>query len=185
MTRKVMSDKVLESFLEAQTREGMDLARQSDLLDLHPQGIPPVQAWIARFRCKGLVTTPDGEVAEADDFAVGIYFPDDYLRRANPAEVLSWLNPSHPYHPNISASPGLPLICIGRMWPGMGLVEILYQVFEIISYGRVTVNERDALNKPACRWARKNMHLFPVDKRPLKRKRMQTEVKAGREVNPR
>jgi malate synthase len=182
MTRKVMNDKVLESFLEAQNREGLALARESDILDLYPQGITPVQCWIARFRCKGLVTTRDGQVSEADDFAVGIYFPDDYLRRAHPAEVLTWLNPSRPHHPNVS--PDLPLICIGRMSPGMGLVEILYQVFEIITYGKVTMNERDALNKAACRWARQNTHLFPIDKRPLKRQRMQIQVNAREEVKP-
>ena len=102
MTRKVMSDKVLESFLEAQNREGLELARQSDLLDLYPQGTAfPAQCWIARFRCKGLVTTRHGHVSLADDFAVGIYFPDDYLRRAHPAEVLTWLHPSRPHHPNV------------------------------------------------------------------------------------
>ncbi len=180
--RKVMKDKVLESFLVAQNREGLELADQSGLLDLYPQGIPPVQCWIARFRCKGLVTTPEGEVAEADDFAVGIYFPDDYLRRVNPAQVLTWLNPSRPHHPNISPSECWPVICVGRMWPGMGLVEILYQLFEIITYRKVTMNEQDALNRPACSWARKNTHLFPIDPRPLKTEGMRFQANAKGEV---
>lgn len=185
MTRKkVMNDKVLESFLEAQNREGLELARESDLLELYPQGVPPVQCWIARYRCQGLVTDRHGHVSVADDFAVGIYFPDDYLRRAHPAEVLTWLHPSRPHHPNVASAEELPLICIGRMSPGMSLVEILYQIFEIITYGKVTMRESDALNKAACRWARQHSHLFPIDRRPLKRQRMRIRVNAREEANP-
>jgi hypothetical protein len=177
-----MNDKILESFLEAQNREGLELARQSDLLELYPQGNRPFRCWIARFRCRGLVLTREGEVSEADDFAVAIYFPDDYLRRAHTAEVLTWLTPGNIYHPNCSLD--LPLICIGKMGPGMALVEILYQVFEIITYTKVTMNERNALNKPACRWARQNAELFPIDERPLKRQPMHIQVNARGEGNP-
>lgn len=178
MTRKAINDKVLERFLEAQNREGLGLARESDLLEIYPQGTPPVQCWVARFRCKGLVTDRYGHIAEADDFAVGIYFPNDYLRRVNPVEVLTWLNPSRPYHPNIAGG-GLPLICVGRITPGMGLVELLYQIFEMITYRKVTMSERDALNRAACRWARHHTQLFPIDRRPLKRRRMHIQVRAG------
>jgi hypothetical protein len=180
--KKVMNDKVLESFLEAQNREGLELARQSDLLELYPQGVPPVQCWIARYRCQGLVTDQDGHVSVADDFAVGLFMGDDYLRRAHPAEVLTWLHPSRPYHPNIASGEGLPLICIGRMSPGMSLVEILYQVYEIITYAKVTMNEANSLNKAACRWARQHAHLFPIDKRPLKKQRIRIQVNTGEEA---
>lgn len=176
MTRKLMNDKVLESFLAAQNREALELSQESDLLEIYPQGNPPVQCWVARFRCKGLVIDRYGHVSTADDFAVGIHFPEDYLRRANPVQVLTWLNPSRPYHPNIAKD--LPLICCGRITPGMGLVDIIYQIFEMITYRKVTMNERDALNKEACRWARHHTKLFPVDTRPLKRQRMHIQVKA-------
>lgn len=183
MTHRLMNDKILERFLEAQNREGLELARESDLLEIYPQGNQlPVQCWIARFRCKGIVIDHHGHVLEADDFAVGIHFPDDYLRRANPAEVLTWLKPSRPHHPNISRDLGL--ICCGRISPGMGLVEILYQIFEMITYRKVTMNEGDALNKAACRWARRHTQLFPLDKRPLKRRLMHIQVKAGEKGSP-
>ena len=64
----------------------------------------------------------------------------------------------------------------------MGLVEILYQIFEIITYGKVTMNEADALNKDACRWARRHTQLFPIDKRPLKRQRSHIQVNARAEA---
>jgi hypothetical protein len=178
----VRNDKVLEGFLEAQNQAGLELARESDLLELIPQGAPPFQSWLARFRCKGLVRTQDGQVAEADDFLVGIFFPADYLRRAHPSEVLTWLNPEKPWHPNIALD--VPLVCIGRMSPGMGLVEILYQVFEVITYQKVTMNEGNALNKDACSWARHNTHLFPVDKRPLKKQRLHIQVNTREQAVP-
>ena len=45
-----------------------------------------------------------------------------------------------------------------------------YQLFEIITYKRVTMREDDALNPVACAWARRNTHRFPIDPRPLKRR---------------
>ena len=67
---------------------------------------------------------------EADLFDVGIRFPNDYLRRANPFEVLTWPNPPHAWHPNIR----FPAICVGRLLPGTCLTDILLQVHEIITY---------------------------------------------------
>jgi hypothetical protein len=47
---------------------------------------------------------------EAERFVVGIWFPDDYLRAADPFTVLTWLEPRAAFHPNIRA----PFMCIGR-----------------------------------------------------------------------
>ena len=105
-------------------------------------------------------------MTEASRFEVGIWFPSDYLRRAEPWEVLTWLGPRRVFHPNISDR--MPVICVGRLAPGTWLVDLLYQVFEIISYQKVTMREDDALNPAACAWARENQHRFPVDRRPLK-----------------
>jgi len=169
-----MEDRVLERFLARQEEEGMALAQQSDLLDLTPvHGAPPVR-YIAHFRCKGLVRVGSGEIREADQFAVGVWFPHDYLRRADPYEVLTWLGPRNIWHPNISDKG--PLICVGRLGPGTGLVDIVYQVYEIISYNKVTMREDDALNREACGWARHNQHRFPVDTRPLKRRALNLRV---------
>jgi hypothetical protein len=159
-------DPVYEAFLTRQHAEGMALARESDLLELEPLGGPPPCRYLARFRCTGLVRPPSGRVREADRFEVGIWFPSDYLRRAEPWQVLTWLGPRGVFHPNISAS--LPAICVGRLKPGTWLVDLLYQCFEIITYQKVTMREDDALNPAACAWAREHQQLFPVDRRPLK-----------------
>ena len=178
-----MQDNIFESFLERQQKEGMALAAESDLLELIPMFAfddGPPQYYLARFHCKGLVRSFDGEIVEADRFEVMISFPSDYLRRADPFEVLSWMGPREVFHPNISAK--APVICIGRLAPGTPLVDIIYQCFEIITYNKVTMREDDALNREACVWARANQQRFPVDSRPLKRRALDIQIEAMEQV---
>jgi hypothetical protein len=106
------------------------------------------------------------QILEADQFEIGIWFPSDYLRRAEPAQVLTWLGPRNVFHPNISHR--LPFICVGKLAPGTALVDLLYQCFEIITWQKVTMREDDALNPGACGWAREHRAGLPVDRRPLK-----------------
>jgi hypothetical protein len=160
-----MTDKVLAAFLARQREEAMELAAASDLFDLIPVDGPRRQRYLLGFRCTGLVRTEAGDVVEADRFLLGVWFPDDYLRRADPFRVLGWLEPREVFHPNVAA----PYVCIGRLVPGTSLVDLVYRCFEIVTYNKVTMREDDALNKTACAWARANRHRFPVDRRPLKR----------------
>jgi hypothetical protein len=166
-----VSDAIYSAFLREQFRQGMDLAAQSDLLRLSPmeQGVAP-SFYVARFFCKGLVQRPDGEIAEANDFHVGLWFPEDYLRRVDPMQVLTWLDPPIAWHPNIR----VPAICAGRITPGTELCNLLYQVFEIITYANWA--SHDALNPDAAQWARNHQDLFPLDRRPLKRRRLRLAV---------
>lgn len=162
-----MADRILEAFLARQQEEGLALAGESDLLRLAPIG-QPASRYLAEFTCKGLVEEGPGEIVEADCFGVGIWFPSNYLRAADPFQVLTWLGPRNIWHPNISATS--PVICVGRLAPGTSLVDILYQVFEIVTWTKVTMREDDALNRAACQWARQHRDRFPVDRRPLKRR---------------
>lgn len=164
-------DVIFKVFLEQQLVEGMALAKASDLLELTPladDGAPP-QRYLAHFSCTGLVRSPEGSIVEANDFLVGIAFPSDYLRIL-PTEgltfrVLRWLAPRNVFHPNISDK--VPLICIGQVCGGTSLVDILEQLFEVITYNKV--NTADGLNAAACAWARRNMDLIPIDRRSLRR----------------
>lgn len=169
-----MQDKIFEAFLARQYEEGTALAESSDLLELYPMAGDPPNRYVARFRCKGLMRDPGREIVESDYFEVGIWFPSDYLRRAEPFQVLTWLGPWDVFHPNISDK--APLICIGKLAPNTSLVDILYQCFEIITYNKVTMREDDALNADACVWARENQHRFPIDRRPLKRRALDLRV---------
>ncbi len=157
-------DVVFRGFLARQFEEGMKLASSSDLLDLVSLGESPPDRYVAVFNCKGLVLSPQAGPVEADRFHVGIWFPSDYLRRADPFQVLTWLGPAEVFHPNIK-SPGL---CLGPIAPGTTLVDLLYQVFELVTFRKVTPREDDALNPEACVWFRRTRRRFPVDRRPLK-----------------
>lgn len=167
-----MTDKVLAAWLERQREDGVALAAASDLLDLAPLEVGPCQRYLAGFRCTGLVRADSGEVAPADRFLLGIWFPDQYLREADPFRVLAWIEPRGAFHPNVRA----PFICIGHLAPGTPLVDLLYRCFEIVTWNRVTMREDDALDRDACGWARRNQQRFPVDRRPLKRRRVDLGV---------
>jgi hypothetical protein len=158
-----MPDKILESFLERQFDEGMSLAAASDSLKL---AALDAQHYLAVFDCKGLVMGPGGEIQPSDHFEAGIYFAPNHLRRLDPPSVVTWIGPLNIWHPNVRP----PFVCLGHMTAGVGLVEIIYQLHEIVTWRRFTAH--DALNWDAATWANRNRHRFPVDDRPLKRQRL-------------
>lgn len=157
-------DLVFKSWLECQHAEGMKLAATSDVLTLHPApGLP--RAYFARFASPTMVRE-QGAVSELTGFDVLVRFPLDYLRSVpNPALVVALLSPQSAFHPNVAP----PFVCIGDITPGTGLCELLYQIFEIMTFRKLTPREDDALNKDACAWARNHMDLFPLTSRPLRR----------------
>lgn len=164
-------ENILAGFLTRQRDEGMALAAHSELLDLLALDSPP-QRYIARFSCKGLLRAADGTITEGDEFHVGIWLPDDYLRAIEPLRIVTWLGPHTAFHPQIRP----PFICLGHLVVGTPLVEILYQAWEVITYRKVTMREDDALNREACAWARRNAQRFPIDPRPLKRRAVEFTV---------
>jgi hypothetical protein len=171
-----IDDPIYRAFMEEQLAAGLALVEESDLLDLRiPPFAPP--HFIAEYHCTGLVREGDGLIKEANHFEVGIWMPHDYLRHADTFESLRIFTPNN-WHPNISREH--PLICIGRLAAGTTLVDILYQVYEILTYQRFNPREDNCLNKAACAWARENQRRFPLDRRPLKRRRLlNLEVKSA------
>lgn len=169
-----MADHVLTGFLDRQLVEGMALAEASDLLTLVPVAGSPPERYLAHFGCRGLVRDDDGRIRVSEQFVVGIWFPAEFLREVDPFIVLTWLRPRRIWHPNISNR--APFICIGPIAPATGLVELLYRVFEVISWQRATLVETNALNGEACAWARANPDRWPVDRRPLKRRTTEVGV---------
>ena len=168
------NDPIYERFMRRQYEEALELVSSSDLLRLH---VPPLSPphFVAEFLCNGLVREGDGEIRQASEFHVGIWFPPDYLRRAEPFEMLRLFTPNV-WHPNVSREH--PLICIGRLTPGTSLVDIMYQLFDVLSYQKYNPRENDSLNKTACAWARENQDRFPIDRRPLKRRALSLEVQS-------
>jgi len=84
--------------------------------------------------------------------------------------LLTWLHPSSVWHPNIRA----PWICVGHVPPGVELTDLVYQVFEMISFHRWTPH--DPLNPDAAQWARNHQDRFPLERRPLKRRSIDVQV---------
>lgn len=163
---------VIKSFLETQEAEATALAARSDLIEVVPVGERPYQRFLVRFMCKTLLKTRDG-MCEYDRVDVGIHFPLDYWQRADPPEVITLLGPANVFHPNVN----FPFICPGALSTGTPLVDLIYQIYEILTFQKVTMREDDALNRDACVWARKNIERFPVDTRPLVRRRASYKIK--------
>jgi ubiquitin-protein ligase len=166
------SDPVYRRFMERQLQDALELEHSSDLIRLHIPPMAPPHV-VAEFRCTGLIREGSGEIKEASEFHVGIWFPPDYLRRADAFEMLRMFTPNV-WHPNVSREH--PLICIGRLTPGTTLVDILYQCFDILTFQKYNPREDDCMNKTACAWARENHDRFPIDRRPLKRRPLDLEV---------
>ena len=167
-----MSDRVFEGFLKKQEEEGRTLARASDLVQLTPMDGPLPTHYVTTFYCKGLVVSPQGRVVEGERFVTGYYFPPDYLRVVQPAQIVVLFEPKRTWHPNIRA----PFICLGHIAPGTPLVELIYRTFELITYTKCTMREDNALNPEACAWARQNQLRFPLDRRPLKRRSIRMDT---------
>ena len=156
-----MHDEIREAWLQQQFHEAMSCARHSDILDLAPVGGKPPYRYLARFRCAGLALVDDA-VTVIDEHLVGIRFPADYQRTScDPGQVLTWLEPVAAFAPNIRA----PFCCVGHIPPGMPLLSLLQQLYQMISWQRFTPDEGDALNPRACRWARLNLDRLPIDRR--------------------
>ena len=166
-----MADTIFQAFLKRQYEEAMELAAQSDILDLQPLDGTPTQRYLATFHAKGLVKDRAGRVVEADGCAIGIWLPDDYLRRAETPLVVTYLGPPRPWHPNIMP----PFICL-HLTPGMPLVDLLHTLYEVWTYHLFNVGD-EGLNHACAEWVRhQDPTRFPVDLRPMKRRKLHIDV---------
>lgn len=167
-------NEIRESFLRHQHAAITELAAHSDVVEILQHSQVPPEAYILRFHCKGLVKTEAG-IEEADWFDVGIRFPEDYQRRIEIAEVVTVLWPPTIFHPNIR----FPFVCLGNVRPGTDLKDLVYQLYEIITFHNFGMNEGNALNAEACSWARRNQERFPLERRPLRRRTLALTIHDG------
>lgn len=168
-----MQDTVFEAFLQGQYQAALELNRSSDLVRLVALDDAPVRTYAAEFSCRALAYR-NGDIVTVERSAVGIHFPSNYLREFDTAQVFTWLGPPDIWHPNVVC----PALCGGHIPPGTPLQDLVYQVFDIITFSNVSMDENDALNRAACAWARRNLHRFPVDTRPMKWKQEAAELQA-------
>jgi len=164
-----MLDTIFESWLETQERDAKALNKSSDVVEIQTVD---AQRFLCRFRCKGLLRTRSGEIEETGEFFVGIAFADDYLRHFDPLQTISLLSPQGVFHPNVS--PNGSGICPGHMHPGTSLADLVSQIHSILTYQHMNLN--DSWNLDAAAWARNQLHRFPVDRRPLKRRKLNLHI---------
>lgn len=168
-------DRIFQSWLERQHADVLALAAASDRFAVLPLAEVPSQSYVVRFDCQTIVRQGNEVKPWHGGCVVGVRFPLDYLRVVpRPGWILSLLSPSNLYHPNVAP----PSLCIGRIPPGTSLCELIYQVYEVLTFVKLTPREDDALNREACAWARGNMQRFPVDPRPLRRQSADFEIDA-------
>jgi hypothetical protein len=111
---------------------------------------------------------------------VGVGFPTDYLHGATPDlqyRVACLLTPRF-LHPNVYRG----TVCLGAGFaPGTSISELLWEIFGIVSYSNIGLDERNALDPEACRLLREHPELLAeLPRKPFLRRRrsIKLEVKA-------
>ena len=169
-----MEDEILADALQWNHGQAMALAEGSDILSLLALDGPPAQHYIASYQARTLVQDKTGKVVEATRFDIGIALPDDYLVRVDLSRVLTYLGPhARPFHPNVKK----PYICM-EVAPGTPLCELLHSIYELFTWNPRLTNTGDGgLNRAASQWYRhQDRSRFPIDSRPLKRRRLRVKV---------
>jgi hypothetical protein len=92
------------------------------------------------------------DVATGPVFAA-LHFPADYLRSTDPRlylKVVSVLTEDLT-HPNVFGT----VVCLGSGFaPGTPISALLWELYEILTYQNVTLDESNALSPEACRLLR-------------------------------
>lgn len=125
-----------------------------------PEMLPPDRYLVKFNNVKGLKLSEAAaerkELEIISEHVIEIYLHIDYPRLKPQSYILTKI-----FHPNFRmASPND--ICIGDYWAsGETLVDIIYQVGEMITYK--TYNVTSPLNGIAAKWAKENSGSFPID----------------------
>jgi len=144
---------VYETFLRSSFLDAMEMAEQSGgRLQVFPQPPLPPSRYGVAVNVAFLRTLPSGtvEVVTDEPVLIGLCFPEWYLRSSDRHVALSVVSVLTPrvLHPNVSGS----RICMGEsLMPGTPLRFLLHELYDIIGYRNVGLDERNALTPEACR----------------------------------
>jgi len=158
-------DAVMKRFVDNESEAVDRLAASSDILTVAARRDEGSREFHVRFSSPTLVYE-GGDVRRWHGYHVALRLTADYLRIVEqPLLVATIEAPHHVWHPNVHG----PFICLGNIAPGTGLVELLYRIYAILSYQKLTPHEANALNPTACAWARAHLSWFPLTVAPLRR----------------
>jgi hypothetical protein len=151
---------IFDEFLEHTTRAGLELAAQSDVLELARYPEPGVGLFLARFKVAYLARGAGGQVAVAPGpLPIMLRMDPEYLRRAEPLQTVQVSRPDF-FHPNFR----WPVLCVGEVRPGMPLPTLLRHIYEIVTYQNYATD--DGLDPEACARLRDDPRLLDRLPRP-------------------
>ena len=159
---------IFNSFLVDSFNKGMEIARESDVLDiLYDDTSNPPWRYLLLFKgIEYLLHNHSGIVETVRSLVpVEVHFPPDYLRTADPglylkiAKIVDPLTLRRPnagfFHPNYDPLTGA--ICLGAKFaPGTSLPVLIFHIYSIITYENYSVDERNCLDPAAARYLREN-----------------------------
>ena len=159
-------DDVFRLFLENTHAEALEFAARSDVLQIRPEKSDPPYIYYCEFQASFLGRLPDGTVGiQPGPVRCLIRFPSDYLLSLEPRlymRVASVLTPNF-VHPNVFGG----VVCLGDGFgPGTPISEVIWLLFQIVSYRNCTLDERNAMNAEACRLLRASPGLLGRLERP-------------------
>jgi hypothetical protein len=156
-------DAVTLDFLLASHSDLDERRGTGDLLDWACLGRTAPWLYRLTFRTCGLVRSDEGQIEPVERHVIALRFQPDYLRRADRFEMLRYLEPRGPFHPNICPRTGA--ICV-EIYPGEPLMEILQSLHDLLRWRLRQLAEHDALNPDACSYGRQAVH-HALDERSL------------------
>ena len=163
-----MSFDIRDTRLRNDQQKIRELVNRSELIHvLATEGEPP-ERYLFRFTCRGIEKiTPGGKPVFREVHEVSVYLHAEYPLKQ---PQLKWMTPI--FHPNIHSTGA---VCIGAWWPAKTLDELLLTLGEMVQYKNL--GPKDPMNSKAASWAIRHKRLFPVDRRPLKGKSLEDQIK--------
>ena len=171
-------DRVYLAFLENTFAAARQIALRSAAVRIRPEAAYPPRSYHCSFLVPYLQEQANGTVAAAaGPVDALIAFPQDYLCSVDPRlymRVACILSPGF-VHPNVLQT---GVVCLGAGFrPGTPIGELIWEMYLIVSYRNRTLDERNALNAPACRLLRANENIVAgFSAPPLLRRRRRPQA---------
>ena len=149
--------------------EMLKLKSESSIVDFTVTGTPPTR-YVLLFLCPGIALDTEGTPGLIQEHRCQILLGAQYPSQA---PDVTWQTPI--FHPNIK----MQAVCHSNQWaPSWSLAEFVSELADMARYAKY--NLQSPLDTKAADWARRNLHMFPLDSRPIRDKaaRMVIRIKS-------
>ncbi len=159
----MVSSRTRKARLEEDSKLLNELVKESPYISiLEKSGNPPTK-YVIEFTCRGIKLASDSKIEYSEYHKVEIILGPNYPLKKPQIRFIT----QQIYHPNVSSTGN---VCIGNEWipSARFLDDLVVFCAQMIRYEGFNLTfTDDAYNKAAYEWAMENLHLLPVDKRPL------------------